>query len=137
MCGNIFRARTDDAAKKKKSQRRQQRHFAEGWIEFESKRGAKMVASQLNNQPIATRKSSKFYDILWSMKYLPRFKWMHLSERLTYEKAAYKQKLSAEISQARREAAFFQDNLDKSDKNKRLSKKKLKTTTKQKKASSI
>lgn len=57
------------------------------------------------------------------MKYLPRFKWVHLSERLTYEKAAYKQKLAAEISQARREASFFQDNLDKSDKNKRLSKK--------------
>lgn len=109
--------------KKKKKKRQQTLQFGEGWIEFESKRAAKHVATRLNNQPIATRKSSKFYDILWSMKYLPRFKWVHLSERLTYEKAAYKQKLAAEISQARRETSFFQDNLDKSDKNKRLSKK--------------
>lgn len=113
----------EPSVKKKKMKRRQTLQFTEGWIEFESKRAAKHVAARLNNQPIATRKSSKFNDILWSMKYLPRFKWVHLSERLTYEKAAYKQKLAAEISQARRETSFFQDNLDKSDKNKRLSKK--------------
>lgn len=78
--------------------------------------------------PIATRKSSKFYDILWSMKYLPRFKWIHLTERLTYEKEVYKHKLQAEISQAKREASFFQDNLDKSEylkkKNKKMNSKK-------------
>lgn len=91
------------------------RHFTEGWIEFESKRTAKQLAVRLNNSPIATRKSSKFYDILWSIKYLPHFKWVHLSERLTYEKAVYRQKLQTEISQARKEAAFFQENLDKSE----------------------
>lgn len=64
---------------------------------------------------MATRKSSKFYDISWCIKYLPRFKWIHLSERLTYEKAVYKQRLQTEISQARREATFFQNNLDKSE----------------------
>lgn len=99
------------------------RHFTEGWVEFESKRAAKQLVAKLNNSPIATRKSSKFYDILWSMKYLPRFKWTHLSERLTYEKAVHRQKLQTEIGQARKEAAFFQDNLDKSDKFKRLNKK--------------
>lgn len=57
------------------------------------------------------------------MKYLPRFKWVHLSERLTYEKAVYRQKLKSEISQARREAAFFQENLDKSAKFKKMKKK--------------
>lgn len=113
----------DDPNKKKKKKRRLLRQFTEGWIEFESKRAAKQIVAQMNNTPIATRKSSKFYDILWCMKYLPRFKWVHLSERLTYEKAAYKQKLQAEISQARKEASFFQENLDKSDKNKKRMKK--------------
>lgn len=92
-------------------------------MEFESKRGAKTVAQLLNNTPIATRKSSKFYDILWVMKYLPRFKWVHLSERLTYEKAVHRQKLQTEISQARKEAAFFQENLDKSERFKKQKKK--------------
>lgn len=109
------------------SKRKQKRrHFTEGWIEFESKRAAKSIAATLNNTPIATRKSSKFYDILWSMKYLPRFKWIHLTERLTYEQEVYKHKLQAEISQAKREASFFQDNLDKSEhlkkKNKKINK---------------
>lgn len=106
------------------------RHFAEGWVEFESKRAAKAVCAKLNGQLIATRKSSKFADILWSMKYLPRFKWVHLSERLTYEKAVHKQKMQAEVSQARKEAAFFQENLDRSDKNKRLKKQKAKANNK-------
>ena len=73
------------------------------------------MAQNLNTKPISTKKSSKFNDILWNMKYLPRFKWVHLSERLSYEKAVFKQKLATEISQARKEAAFFQNNLDKSE----------------------
>lgn len=105
------------------------RHFTEGWIEFESKRAAKRVALMLNNTPIATRKSSKFFDQFWIMKYLPRFKWVHLSERLTYEKAVHRQKLQTEISQARKETAFFQENLDKSKKFKK-SKKKQKNASK-------
>lgn len=108
---------------RKKKKRRLARHFEEGWVEFESKRAAKRVALTLNNAPIATRKSSKFYDILWTMKYLPRFKWVHLSERLTYEKAVHRQKLQTEMSQARRETHFFQDNLEKSKKFKKSKKK--------------
>lgn len=119
----------DEEVNRKKKKKRLARHFTEGWIEFESKRAAKRVAAMLNNTPIATRKSSKFYDILWSMKYLPRFKWVHLSERLTYEKAVHRQKLQTEISQARKEAAFFQENLSKSERFKKSNKKQKKTKT--------
>lgn len=103
--------------------RKVRRHFTEGWVEFESKRAAKQIATSLNNTAIATRKSSKFCDILWCLKYLPRFKWTHLSERLTYEKAVYKQRLKTEVAQARKEATFFQENLDQSEKIKRKKKK--------------
>ncbi|XP_031627023.1 pre-rRNA-processing protein esf2-like [Contarinia nasturtii] len=112
---------------RKKKKRRVARHFTEGWVEFESKRAAKRVVQMLNNAPIASRKSSKFYDKFWVMKYLPRFKWVHLSERLTYEKAVHRQKLQSEISQARKETAFFQENLDKSAKFKKLKKKQKKS----------
>lgn len=90
--------------------------FTEGWIEFESKKVAKYVASALNNTQISTRKKSKFYDIIWNIKYLPRFKWIHLSERLAYERAVRKQRLRAEIAQAKREANFFSHNVDRSKK---------------------
>lgn len=128
---NIYAAIILDEAKKKRKKKRVSRHFTEGWVEFESKKAAKLVAEKLNNTPIATRKSSKFYDILWSIKYLPRFKWVHLSERLTYENAVKRQKMRTEISQARKEATFFQDNLDKSERIKKI-KKQVKKSNKNK-----
>lgn len=42
-----------------------------------------------------------------------------MSERLAYEKAAYKQRLRAEISQAKKEAQYLQANVEKSKKLKR------------------
>ncbi|XP_053978816.1 activator of basal transcription 1-like [Hylaeus volcanicus] len=90
--------------------------FTEGWVEFESKKVAKYVALTLNNTQISTRKKSKFYDVIWNIKYLPRFKWIHLSERLAYERAVRKQRLRAEIAQAKREANFFSHNVDRSKK---------------------
>ncbi|XP_057333417.1 activator of basal transcription 1-like [Microplitis mediator] len=101
---------------KKNKNKRAPRMFSEGWVEFESKKIAKFVAEKLNKQPIATRKGSRFYDILWNIKYLSRFKWIHLSERLAYEKAVHKQRLRTEISQAKRESTFFAYNLDRSKK---------------------
>ncbi|XP_055709456.1 uncharacterized protein LOC129805517 [Phlebotomus papatasi] len=112
----------DDEGTKKKKRRR----YTEGWVEFESKKKAKLLAMRLNGMPITTRKGSKFCDILWNLKYLSRFKWVHLSERLTYEKAVYKQRLQAEISMARKEANFYGENLDRSDKMRKKKAKKAK-----------
>ncbi|XP_033169142.1 putative pre-rRNA-processing protein esf2 [Drosophila mauritiana] len=49
--------------------------FTEGWVQFNSKRVAKQIVPLLNNKQISTHKKSRFYDSLWSMKYLPQFKW--------------------------------------------------------------
>ncbi|XP_012257265.1 activator of basal transcription 1-like [Athalia rosae] len=105
-----------EEGKKVKKKKTPAKHFTEGWVEFESKRVAKHVAATLNNKQIATRKKSKFYDLLWNIKYLPRFKWVHLSERLAYERAVHKQRLRTEIAQAKREANFFSYNVDRSKK---------------------
>ncbi|XP_033171273.1 pre-rRNA-processing protein esf2-like [Drosophila mauritiana] len=56
-----------------------------GWVEFISKSGAKKIARELNNKPITGNKSSPFYGLLWNMKFLPRFKWDHLRDRVKYE----------------------------------------------------
>lgn len=48
-----------------------------------------------------------------------RFKWVHLNERLEYERAVTKQKLRAEIEQAKRETSHFANALDLSEKLKR------------------
>jgi len=107
-------------------------------VEFESKGIAKYLATVLNNSKISTRKKSQFYDSLWSMKYLPRFKWVHLTERMNYEQAVHKQRLHTEVSQARKETTFFQNNLDKSEFLKKQAKKAKKSekAAKKKKAAS-
>ncbi|KAG5326068.1 ESF2 protein, partial [Acromyrmex heyeri] len=60
------------SVKHKKKTKKVIKHFTEGWIEFESKKVAKFVAETLNNTQVSTRKKSKFYDIMWNIKYLPR-----------------------------------------------------------------
>ncbi|XP_023013730.2 uncharacterized protein [Leptinotarsa decemlineata] len=99
--------------KKEKSKRKKVSKFTEGWVEFERKSVAKKVVALLNNTQVSNRKKSKQYDHIWSMKYLSRFKWTHLHERLAYEKAARRQKLRAEIQLAKKKSTFFAQNLKK------------------------
>ncbi|KAL1244000.1 Activator of basal transcription [Trichinella spiralis] len=47
------------------------------------------------------------------MKYLHRFKWHHLTEQLAYERNLHRQRLQMEVSQAKREARFFSQQLEK------------------------
>ncbi|KDQ71485.1 activator of basal transcription 1-like isoform X2 [Zootermopsis nevadensis] len=114
--GRIFLQPAETGQEGKKKKRKPAKHFTEGWVEFQSKRIAKQVALQLNNTRIGERKKSKFYDYLWNIKYLPRFKWVHLNERLAYERAVHQQRLRTEISQAKREANFISHNTEKSEK---------------------
>ncbi|KAG7199221.1 hypothetical protein KM043_018091 [Ampulex compressa] len=121
--GRIYFQLAETGGENEKQKKRRKvcvKNFTEGWVEFESKKVAKFVAATLNNTQVSTRKKSKFYDVIWNIKYLPRFKWIHLSERLAYERAVHKQRLRTEISQAKREANFFSYNVDRS---KKLSKK--------------
>jgi ESF2/ABP1 family protein len=48
-------------------------------VEFEDKAEAKRVAAALNGQPMGGRRRSAYYYDLWCMKYLPKFKWDHLT----------------------------------------------------------
>uniref|UniRef100_UPI00358FD22E activator of basal transcription 1 n=1 Tax=Myxine glutinosa TaxID=7769 RepID=UPI00358FD22E len=99
------------------------RNFTEGWAEFHDKRVAKLVATMLNNAPISTKKKSLFYDDLWNIKYLHRFHWCHLTERLTYERMVRQQRFRQEISQAKRETSFFAANVERSKAIARVAKK--------------
>lgn len=102
-------------------------------MEFERKSVAKKVALFLNNKQVSTRKGSKHYDCIWNIKYLSRFKWTHLHERLAYEKAARRQKLRTEIQLAKRKTNFFTMNLDKNKKNKSVVNKEFKNVSKKNK----
>lgn len=57
-------------------------HFIEGWVEFKDKRVARSVAGMLNAQPIGGKKGTRWRDDVWTMKYLPKFKWNMLTEQI-------------------------------------------------------
>lgn len=57
-------------------------HFTEGWVEFRDKKVARSVAGMLNATPIGGKKGSRWRDDVWTMKYLPKFKWHMLTEQI-------------------------------------------------------
>ena len=57
-------------------------HFTEGWVEFKDKKVARSVADMLNAQSIGGKKGTRWKDDVWTMKYLPKFKWNMLTEQV-------------------------------------------------------
>lgn len=112
---------------KKGMKRKQSKHFTEGWVEFKDKRLAKKVAAFLNNTQIGGKRRSRLYDFIWNIKYLNRFKWYHLNERLAYERAVHEQRMRTEISQAKRETNFYKNAVEKNENLNKLRKKNLLT----------
>lgn len=84
--------------------------FRDGWIEFQDKKVAKFVGSQLNNTPVGGPKRHNFWrDDIWNLRYLPKFQWHHLLEYHTGKKKAREAKRQAELLQIRRENAHYMD----------------------------
>ncbi|TDL29173.1 hypothetical protein BD410DRAFT_709584 [Rickenella mellea] len=78
-------------------------HFTEGWVEFKDKRVARSVAEMLNAQPIGGKKGTRWRDDVWTMKYLPKFKWNMLTEQISHEAAVHTARLRVELTQSRKE----------------------------------
>eukprot|EP00934_Nitzschia_sp_Nitz4_P007766 Nitzschia sp. Nitz4//scaffold41_size133979//38717//39589//NITZ4_003336-RA/size133979-snap-gene-0.99-mRNA-1//1//CDS//3329551437//7756//frame0 len=83
------------------------KRYTEGWVEFSDKRKAKHIAQSLNTTPISMHKRNPHFGDLWNLKYLPKFKWSHLTEKVAYERRVREQKLRVEMMQARRETAAY------------------------------
>ncbi|XP_056130835.1 activator of basal transcription 1 [Lampris incognitus] len=113
--GRIFLQPEDRVVRRKKKKAGSRGcDFTEGWVEFRDKRVAKRVAASLHSTPMGNKKRSRFHSDLWCIKYLHRFQWTHLSERLAYEQSVLKQRLRTEVSQAKRETSFYLANVEKS-----------------------
>ncbi|KAK0525445.1 RNA-binding ATPase activator esf2 [Tilletia horrida] len=105
------------------SKRRSSAHYTEGWVEFAKKRVAKQVAEILNAEPIGTAliaagvkaprgsgaagsssknagEARRWKDHVWTMKYLPGFKWNMLTEQMAAERASRTARLRTELAQS-------------------------------------
>ncbi|KAF8242222.1 hypothetical protein K440DRAFT_591153, partial [Wilcoxina mikolae CBS 423.85] len=98
--GRVFLAPEDPKshAKRVKFGGNKKRNFVEGWIEFLDKKDAKLCAETLNTQTVGGKKGSYYYDDVWNMKYLPKFKWHHLQAQIAYENASRQAKMRQEIA---------------------------------------
>lgn len=73
--------------------------YSEGWVEFADKKEAKLCAVALNGQKIGGKKRHNlFYDDIWTIRYLPKFKWQNLTEKLAYDQKVREQRLRAETN---------------------------------------
>lgn len=91
------------------------RTYVEGWIEFQKKRVAKLVAKTLNGTALKYgRKHCKMNGQMWSIKYLHKFKWVHLTEQLALDKAVRDKKRRFELSQTKKQVDFYQKMIERS-----------------------
>jgi len=87
-------------------------HYTEGWVEFKNKKVARSVAEMLNAQPIGGKKGTRWRDDVWTMKYLPKFKWNMLTEQIAHESAVHAARLRVELSQSKREQQEYLKNVE-------------------------
>ncbi|CAH2352731.1 pre-rRNA-processing protein Esf2p [[Candida] railenensis] len=103
----IYQKRVKYGGNKKKN-------FTEGWVEFVSKKDAKLCEASLNGQIIGGKKTSYYYDDVMNIKYLSGFKWMDLTQQIAKENEMRQSKLSMEISQQQKLNKNFIANVEKS-----------------------
>jgi ESF2/ABP1 family protein len=88
--------------------------FREGWIEFGDKRMAKLAAMTLNSQKMVGKKGNFYSEDVWNLKYLPKFKWHHLTERLAHEERLKRERLKVELEMERKVDDFYSEKMAKS-----------------------
>ncbi|KAJ5585017.1 uncharacterized protein N7459_004817 [Penicillium hispanicum] len=81
------------------------KRFADGWIEFASKRTAKIAAETLNACTIGGR--GYYADDVWNMKYLKGYSWEDLTEQISRERSEREAKRRMEDSRSKKEEKVF------------------------------
>ncbi|KAL2851614.1 hypothetical protein BJY01DRAFT_208996 [Aspergillus pseudoustus] len=96
--------RSSSAPRRKSNKRKM---YTDGWVEFESKKTAKICAETLNATTVGGRKGGWYYDDIWSMKYLTGFRWDDLIATVSRERSEASAKRRIEDTRARKEEKVF------------------------------
>ena len=112
---------------RKKSGGNHKLKYTEGWVEFSKKAEAKMCALALNGQKVGGKKRHNlFYDDIWTVRYLPKFKWDNLTEKLAYDMKVREQRLKQENNLAKKEINFYMEKVDLKKRIDKMEEKKMK-----------
>jgi len=91
-------------------------HFKEGWIEFNSKIMAKLCEYELNGKVVGGKKRDPLSEEIWNFRYLHKFKWHHLMEKIMMKQKMKEQKLKTTINQSYKESNFVLESYQQSKK---------------------
>lgn len=86
--------------------------YSDGWVEFASKKTAKLCAETLNATIVGGKKGGWYHDDVWNMKYLRGFKWADLMEQVQREKSEREAKRRVEDARARKEEKVFVEGVE-------------------------
>jgi len=100
--------------------------YIEGWIEFQDRKVAKQVARELNNTPISNQKHNPHYGDIWNLKYLRKFQWANLTEKVAYERRVREQKIRLEMMQAKKENSAYKTLVERGEKMDRIEERRAK-----------
>lgn len=81
--------------------------YTDGWVEFASKKTAKICTSTLNATVVGGKKGGWYHDDVWNMKYLTGFKWDDLMEQVQRERSEREARRRIEDARARKEEKIF------------------------------
>lgn len=88
------------------------RSFVDGWVEFTSKKEAKICAETINGQIVGGKKGGWYHDDIWNVKYLRGFKWGDLMAQVREEERSREERLRVEVQRVGRERKEFLGNLE-------------------------
>lgn len=112
---------------RKKSQDKHQSFlFKEGWVEFMDKKVARRVAEMLNTRPIGGKPSDRYYSDLWSLTYLPKFKWTNLSDQMAVERRIREQLVRNSLEESKKSQDWYLTMVEKNSTNRKIIQKDLK-----------
>ncbi|OOQ88430.1 Pre-rRNA-processing protein esf2 [Penicillium brasilianum] len=81
--------------------------YSEGWIEFESKKTARLAAESMNARTLGGPKGMYYRDDVINMRYLSGFKWADLMETVQRERSERESKQRMADIRARKEEKVF------------------------------
>ena len=78
-----------------------------------------------NNRQIGGKKNGYYSQDIWNLRYLPKFKWENLTEKIAYDQRMRKQRMQAELNKEKKKHDYYMEQLDKSKKLMNMRKKKV------------
>ncbi|KAL4797865.1 Pre-rRNA-processing protein esf2 [Aspergillus venezuelensis] len=93
------------SAPKRRSNKR--KTYSDGWVEFASKKMAKICAESMNASIMGGKKGGWYHDDVLNIKYLKNFKWADLTEQIERERNEREAKRRIEDTRARKEEKVF------------------------------